>query len=140
MDQLMIRVSQHPLISLLTLGTVLGVIWLEFAQASENVMVGGSTVGIAHTLIGVISVKAFAFIEGADAGAMSLFGGVFFMPLTYILGAKLFKRPLGEVADVFTPVMVVTLMCARINCILSGCCMGLPIPGVNGVPVSHERG
>ena len=64
---------------------------------------------------------------------MSLFGGVFFMPLTYILGAKLFKRPLGEVADVFTPVMVVTLMCARINCILSGCCMGLPIPGVNGV-------
>lgn len=46
MDQLMIRVSQHPLISLLTLGTVLGVIWLELlAQASENVMVGGSTVG-----------------------------------------------------------------------------------------------
>ena len=77
--------------------------------------------------------RAFYFSGGADAGAMSLFGGVFFMPLTYILGAKLFKRPLGEVADVFTPVMVATLMCARINCILSGCCMGLPIPGVNGV-------
>ena len=32
MDQLMIRVSQHPLISLLTLGTVLSVIWLELLR------------------------------------------------------------------------------------------------------------
>ena len=111
MDQLMIRVSQHPLISLLTLGTVLGVIWLELLRKRLRTSWWAAVLlGIAHTLIGVLSVKAFAFIEGADAGAMSLFGGVFFMPLTYILGAKLFKRPLGEVADVFTPVMVVTLM------------------------------
>lgn len=132
MDQLMIRVSQHPLISLLTLGTVLGVIWLELLRKRLRTSWWAAVLlGIAHTLIGVLSVKAFAFIEGADAGAMSLFGGVFFMPLTYILGAKLFKRPLGEVADVFTPVMVVTLMCARINCIVSGCCMGLYIPGMH---------
>ena len=32
MDQLIIRVSQHPLISLLTLGTVLSVIWLELLR------------------------------------------------------------------------------------------------------------
>ena len=64
---------------------------------------------------------------------MSLFGGVFLMPLAYWLGAKISKRPPKEVFDVFTPCMVFTVMCARINCILSGCCRGLPIPGTNGI-------
>ena len=85
---------------------MLSVIWLELLRKRLRTSWWAAVLlGIAHTLIGVLSVKAFAVIEGADAGAMSLFGGVFFMPLTYILGAKLFKRPLGEVADVFTPVM-----------------------------------
>ena len=55
------------------------------------------------------------------------------MPLAYWLGAKLSKRPMGEVFDVFTPCMIFTVMCARINCILAGCCKGLPIPGMSGV-------
>lgn len=52
-----------------------------------------------------------------------------FMPVAYWLGAKLFKRPMKETFDVFTPCMIFTVMCARINCILSGCCTGLIIPG-----------
>ena len=55
------------------------------------------------------------------------------MPLAYWLGAKISKRPPKEVFDVFTPCMVFTVMCARVNCILSGCCRGLPIPGTNGI-------
>ena len=55
------------------------------------------------------------------------------MPLAYWLGAKISKRPLDEVFDVFTPCMIFTVMCARVNCILSGCCRGLPIPGTNGM-------
>ena len=51
------------------------------------------------------------------------------MPVAYWLGAKIFKRPMKEVFDVFTPCMIFTVMCARINCILSGCCTGLIIPG-----------
>lgn len=92
---------------------------------------------IFHTVFGVLTVKAFAFLETgfdkATLGNMSLFGGVFFMPVAYWLGAKLFKRPMKEVFDVFTPCMLFTVMCARINCILSGCCRGLPIPGTNGI-------
>ena len=65
MDQLMIRVSQHPLISLLTLGTVLSVIWLELLRKRLRTSWWAAVLlGIAHTLIGVLSVKAFAFIEG----------------------------------------------------------------------------
>ena len=84
---------------------------------------------VLHTLVGVLSVKVFAFLESGDIGNMSLFGGVFFMPGAYWLGAKLTKRPYGAVCDVFTPCMIFTVMCARVNCILSGCCTGLFIPG-----------
>lgn len=88
---------------------------------------------IFHTIFGVLTVKVFAFLETgfdkATLGNMSLFGGVFFMPVAYWLGAKIFKRPMKEVFDVFTPCMIFTVMCARINCILSGCCTGLIIPG-----------
>lgn len=88
---------------------------------------------IFHTIFGVLTVKVFAFLETgfdkATLGNMSLFGGVFFMPVAYWLGAKLFKRPMKETFDVFTPCMIFTVMCARINCILSGCCTGLIIPG-----------
>ncbi len=92
---------------------------------------------IFHTIFGVLTVKVFAFLETgfdkATLGNMSLFGGVFLMPLAYWLGAKISKRPLDEVFDVFTPCMIFTVMCARVNCILSGCCRGLPIPGTNGM-------
>lgn len=84
---------------------------------------------VLHTAIGVCSVKVFAFLESGDIGNMSLFGGVFFMPAAYWLGAKLTKRPCCKVCDVFTPCMLFTLMCARVNCIVSGCCSGLVIPG-----------
>ena len=43
---------------------------------------------VLHTVCGVLSVKAFAFLETGDAGNMSLFGGVFFMPVLYFISAK----------------------------------------------------
>lgn len=54
-----------------------------------------------------------------------------FMPAAYWLGAKLTKRPYCKVCDVFTPCMLFTLMCARVNCIVAGCCSGLVIPGTH---------
>ena len=53
------------------------------------------------------------------------------MPAAYWLGAKLTKRPYCKVCDVFTPCMLFTLMCARVNCIVAGCCSGLVIPGTH---------
>ena len=130
----MIRVSQHPLISLLTLGTVLSVIWLELLRKRLRTSWWAAVLlGIAHTLIGVLSVKALRSLKVPTRGLWSLFGGgVLHAPDLYP-GERSCLSARSEVADVFTPVMVVTLACARINCILSGCCMGLPIPGVNGV-------
>ena len=86
-------------------------------------------VSVLHTVIGVGSVKAFAFLESGDIGNMSLFGGIFFMPVAYYLGARLTRRDKKDVFDVLTVCMIFTLMCARVNCIFSGCCTGLRIPG-----------
>lgn len=86
---------------------------------------------VLHTVCGVLSVKVFAFLETGDAGNMSLFGGVFFMPVLYYIGAKVSKRNVKAVFDTFTICMIFTVMCARINCIVSGCCTGLYIPGTH---------
>ena len=84
---------------------------------------------VVHVFCGVACVRIFARMEGAGSGAMSIFGAVFFMPVFYFLGAKLFKRPVAEVFDIFAVPMIFTLLCSRLNCLKSGCCLGLVIPG-----------
>ena len=130
-----IEVSLWILLSIGFIGTA---VWLILLRKRLNMAwYTAIPIAILHTVCGVLTVKAFAFLEtGFDKGSlgnMSLFGGVFLMPLAYWLGAKISKRPLDEVFDVFTPCMIFTVMCARVNCILSGCCRGLPIPGTNGM-------
>ena len=126
--------SGHSLLLLLSAGTLFSFLWLmQFRERLNMKWYAALPIAICHTLVGVICVKAFAFLETGfnpdSLGNMSLFGGVFFMPVAYWLGARLTKRPYGAVCDVFTPCMIFTVMCARVNCILSGCCTGLFIPG-----------
>lgn len=126
------------LILLLSAGAVFTAVWLVLLRKRLDMpWYAAIPLAILSTVYGVLTVKVFAFLEAGfntdSLGNMSLFGGVFFMPLAYWLGAKLSKRSYREVFDVFTPCMIFTVMCARINCIVSGCCIGLPIPGMNGV-------
>ena len=126
--------STHSLLLLLSAGTLFSFLWLmQFRGRLNMKWYAALPIAICHTLVGVICVKAFAFMEtGFDSdslGNMSLFGGVFFMPLLYLAGAKLTKRKAADVCDAFTGCMILMVMCARVNCILSGCCTGLRIPG-----------
>ena len=130
--------SDHALVLLLSLGTLLTFAWLCFlGDRLRMTWYAALPISICHTLYGVLTVSGFAFLEtGFDTGSlgnMSLFGGVFFMPVAYWLGAKLSGRKLADVFDIFTVCMIVTVMCARINCIIAGCCFGLTIPGLTGV-------
>lgn len=84
---------------------------------------------ILHTLVGVLCVKIFAFLETGKMDGQSLFGAVFFMPVIYFLAAKISKRKVADVFDIFVICMIFTLLCARVNCILAGCCKGLLLPG-----------
>lgn len=82
-------------------------------------------------LAGVFCVRVFARMEGANSGAMSLFGAVFFMPVFFFIGAKLFRRPTADVFDVLGIPMFFTLFCTRFNCLKSGCCLGTFIHGTS---------
>lgn len=128
--------SGHSLLLLLSAGTLFSFLWLmQFRGRLNMKWYAALPIAICHTLVGVICVKAFAFMETGfnpdSLGNMSLFGGVFFMPVAYWVGAKLTKQLYGAVCDVFTPCMIFTVMCARVNCIVSGCCSGLVIPGTH---------
>lgn len=128
--------KEHALFLLLFFATAVCCVWLSMVRKRLKMpLYAVFPVAVLHTLIGVLSVKIFAFLETGlnpdSLGNISLFGGVFFMPLVYWAGAKLTKRNLGLVCDLFTPCMVFTVMCARVNCIVSGCCSGLVIPGTH---------
>lgn len=121
--------SDHALILLLGCGTLFNVYWLH--RCRERLHLRWPSVlllSVLHTVLGVLSVKVFALFETGDFSNMSLFGGVFFMPLFYWVVAKLSKQKAADVFDVFTICLVFTLMCARLNCIFSGCCLGAHIP------------
>lgn len=121
--------SDHALILLLGCGTLFNVYWLH--RCRERLYLRWLSVlllSVLHTVLGVLSVKVFALFETGDFSNMSLFGGVFFMPLFYWGVAKLAKQKTADVFDVFTICLVFTLMCARLNCIISGCCLGAHIP------------
>lgn len=121
--------TDHALILLLGCGTLFNVYWLH--RCRERLHLRWPSVlllSVLHTVLGVLSVKVFALFETGNFSNMSLFGGVFFMPLFYWGVAKLAKQKAADVFDVFTICLVFTLMCARLNCIVSGCCLGAHIP------------
>lgn len=121
--------SDHALILLLSCGTLFNIYWLHRCRERLHLRwLSVLLLSVLHTVLGVLSVKVFALFETGNFSNMSLFGGVFFMPLFYWGVAKLAKQKAADVFDVFTICLVFTLMCARLNCIVSGCCLGAHIP------------
>lgn len=119
----------HALILLLGCGTLFNVYWLHRCRERLHLRwLSVLLLSVLHTVLGVLSVKVFALFETGNFSNMSLFGGVFFMPLFYWGVAKLAKQKTADVFDVFTICLVFTLMCARLNCVISGCCLGAHIP------------
>ncbi len=121
----------HALLLILTFAALFTIAWLLAVRKRLNMpWYAAVLLGALHVVYGVFCVRVFARMEGAGSGSMSLFGAVFFMPVAYYLGAKLFKRPMAEVFDLFAVPMIFTLLCARCNCLIAGCCLGTFIPGM----------
>lgn len=127
-----------PLLILLLIGTAFTFVWTMLMKDRLHFKwYAAAPLALLHTVAGVASVMAFARLENigrtATPGLMSLFGAIFFLPLFYFLLARLSKRKIADVFDIFTVSMAFTLLCARINCILSGCCLGAFISGTDGM-------
>ena len=122
---------------MLSIAAVFTVFWIGKNRSRLSMPVWAVPIfSVLHVIIGVLFVRVFAFLESAgqsSPGAMSLFGAVFFMPAAYFAGAKIFKRKTSEVFDIFSIGMILTLFCARINCLASGCCLGRVINGSEGL-------
>ena len=123
-DKVVMWATAHRLLLLLSLAGVFTIIWLlklrKHLKAKAWVVL---LISVLHVVYGVFCVRIFAAIEGHPE-AMSLYGAVFFMPIGYFIGAKIFKRPLSDVFDIFSICMIATLLLARINCLFAGCCKG----------------
>lgn len=118
-------ISNNFLWVMLSISAVFTMIWLLLLR--ERLRMAwylAIPIAVLHVIYGVLCVRVFARMEGAGSDAMSLFGAVFFMPIAYYIGAKLSKRSVADVFDIFTIPLVFTLMLARVNCLHAGCCLG----------------
>ena len=130
--------KEHTLILVLATGAVFTFLWLlQFRKRLKYGLLASVVIAILAEIIGVMTVKCFAAFENLGSpdpfGKISLFGGVFFMPLTFWLGAKITGRTVSDVFDILSIALIFTMLCARVNCLVTGCCVGLPIPGTNGL-------
>lgn len=126
--------DKYFLYIILAFASLFGYFWISSNRKTLRISeVMSLVLAVLHTLVGVVCVKAFAFLEGAESGAMSLFGAIFFMPVIYFAAAKLTKRKTADVFDIFVILIIFTLMCSRINCLRAGCCLGSIIPGTESL-------
>lgn len=116
MNEILTWGKEHALFLLLFFATAVCCVWLSMVRRRLKIpMYAVFLIAVLHTLIGVLSVKIFAFLETGfnpdSLGNISLFGGVFFMPLVYWAGAKLTKRDVGLVYDLHGHVCTGQLHC-----------------------------
>lgn len=125
-------IGENKFYLILAVATVFNCFWImQFSKKLQISTLKACLLAVVNTIFSVIAAKVFAFLENGEGG-MSLFGGIFFLPAVYYIEAKLIKQKASAVFDVLTICTIVTVMCARINCLFGGCCLGKVIPGLEG--------
>lgn len=76
------------------------------------------------TVVGTIGTYIWFFVESCRFGGRSYYGAVFFVPIVFILIARLFKIPYGELMDFCAPSECVMLAIMKYQCFVDGCCGG----------------
>lgn len=124
----------HFIYVMLAIAAVLNSDWLIQTRKRLKMPWAAAVIfAILFEIYSLLSAKIFAVAEyGFDFSKfsnMSLFGGVFLVPVALFIGAKISGRKISEVFDIFAIPTVITVLCARINCLVAGCCLGTFIPG-----------
>lgn len=81
------------------------------------------------TVVGVAGTMLMFFIESGRFGGTSFYGAVLFVPVL-ILPTCLMRIPYGSVLDLCAPAICLMLAIMKVDCIMSGCCIGKYLPSL----------
>ena len=87
-------------------------------------LIKGFLIAIILTIVGTISTYVWFFIEVGTFSGISFFGAVFIVPIVFVLFAKLFGIPYGQIMDICAPAECAMLVIMKVHCFVSGCCDG----------------
>ena len=110
-------IANHSIWLLLAIAAVYNSLWL--IQYKDKLRIKSwiaVLLAALHMVMSILLAKMLAFIEGSPGG-MSLYGGLFGLPITFILVSLITHRNISTVCDVFTVPSIVTVCCARMNCL-----------------------
>ena len=70
------------------------------------------------------TIENFETFEYIPFGGRSFYGAVFVVPIVFLLVAKLFRIPYGELMDCCAPAECAMLVIMKYQCLVDGCCGG----------------
>lgn len=79
------------------------------------------------TCAGVAGTMLMYYIETGHFGGTSFFGAILFVPVL-MLPACLLRVPYGRIMDLCAPAECLMLAFMKVDCMLSGCCIGKYLP------------
>ena len=89
------------------------------------------TIAVLQIVVGLVSMRLMAIIEVGgnmkEAANMRIFGGIFALLVMYLLWAKRTERDPKLVMDVAAICTISGAIGGRLNCLISGCCDGIPV-------------
>ena len=132
MDFIVKLITGRPLITCFVIGVVLmSVWWLKFQKKLNMKWYWAPILSVAYFIVSLISVKFLALVEvgfvAEKAANMRLYGAIFVLPWLSYLIAKLTRRDPALVVDIMGVCATIGLFSVRINCLIAGCCKGVPI-------------
>lgn len=78
-------------------------------------------------LFGVTSTYLMYYIENGEWEGTSLFGAVLFPPLLFVPISLIIRIRYTKLMDFISPASLVMIGIMKANCILEGCCQGMPL-------------
>lgn len=125
-------ITGRPLITCLVMGVVLmSVWWLKFQKKLNMKWYWAPILSVLVLAVGLVGAKLLALLEvGFDvesAASMRVYGAIFLLPVFTGLVAAATKRNIIIAYDASTVAALIGGVVVRVNCIIAGCCNGLPI-------------
>lgn len=126
-------IKQYGIYIFVGVGLLAGVpvVWIHRERAGVKSPWGVALLCVIYSLGSLLSAMLFAKIEGwlsdGPGGRISTYGIYLIGPFILMLAAKILRMNVAGVLDIFALYAMPSMFMMRIDCLISGCCAGLPI-------------